>query len=159
MDHLKNGATAKGMDAATVENYWNVFKSFDEDESGAIDSNEVHRALKSAGISAPPEKIRDIMAELDTDKSGGIDFDEFIVMARKLKNNPSGLKASKSLASVAKSKVAMFEELGKDKGPGFSKKKTFGRVPNSMPEGTYKGKTATKFDKPPPEKKSLKDLP
>lgn len=57
-----------------------AFDLFDGDKSGEIDSEELKQALKNLGIDAKNQTLASMMADLDKDGSGKIDFDEFIDM-------------------------------------------------------------------------------
>ncbi|CAD5190801.1 polcalcin Phl p 7-like [Musa acuminata AAA Group] len=59
-----------------------VFKRFGaEEDDGKISSAELGEALRVLGSTAPDE-IRRMMAELDTDGDGYIDFQEFSAFCR-----------------------------------------------------------------------------
>ena len=57
-----------------------AFDLFDSDRSGEIDTEELKQALKNLGIDAKNQTLSNMMADLDKDGSGKIDFDEFINM-------------------------------------------------------------------------------
>lgn len=57
-----------------------AFDLFDSDKSGEIDTDELKQALKNLGIDAKNQTLANMMADLDKDNSGKIDFDEFIDM-------------------------------------------------------------------------------
>ena len=57
-----------------------AFDLFDTDKSGEIDTNELKQALKNLGIDAKNQTLANMMADLDKDNSGQIDFGEFIDM-------------------------------------------------------------------------------
>ena len=57
-----------------------AFDLFDSDKSGEIDVEELKNALKNLGIDAKNQTLANMMADLDKDKSGQIDFNEFIDM-------------------------------------------------------------------------------
>jgi Ca2+-binding EF-hand superfamily protein len=57
-----------------------AFDLFDTDKSGQIDTEELKQALKNLGIDAKNQTLNNMMADLDADNSGEIDFDEFINM-------------------------------------------------------------------------------
>lgn len=57
-----------------------AFDLFDSDKSGQIDVEELKAALKNLGIDAKNQTLSNMMADLDKDGSGQIDFNEFIDM-------------------------------------------------------------------------------
>ena len=63
------------------------FESVDTDKSGYIDSKELGKVMedisKELGVPPPnPAEIQEVMTHLDTDKSGKIEFDEFVVLIK-----------------------------------------------------------------------------
>eukprot|EP00980_Cylindrotheca_fusiformis_P004835 scaffold1034_cov127-Cylindrotheca_fusiformis.AAC.16 len=55
-----------------------LFTIADKDKNGAIDEEELTRALRALGFSHLKDKqIRGIFARADLDKNGGLDFEEF----------------------------------------------------------------------------------
>ena len=57
-----------------------AFDLFDTDGSGTISTEELKKALSNLGIDARNQTLLNMMADLDKDRSGAIDFDEFINM-------------------------------------------------------------------------------
>ncbi|VVB09962.1 unnamed protein product [Arabis nemorensis] len=57
-----------------------IFNLFDIDGSGTIDARELHVAMRILGFEMNDEQINELMAEVDKDQSGAIDFDEFVYM-------------------------------------------------------------------------------
>merc|ERR1719353_652797 len=60
----------------------NAFKLFDADGNGSIDRREMKVAMKALGMSTKADDITRIMDEVDIDKSGTIDKEEFIEIVR-----------------------------------------------------------------------------
>ncbi|CAD8064638.1 unnamed protein product [Paramecium primaurelia] len=59
-----------------------AFDIFDNDGSGSIDPQELREAFEASGIKTYHNKfIYQVLGELDTDNSGGIDFEEFLHLA------------------------------------------------------------------------------
>ena len=54
-----------------------AFDNYDTDKSGSISINELKDALLGMGIDAKASTLVAMMNEIDKDKSGTIDFDEF----------------------------------------------------------------------------------
>jgi len=66
---------------------WQVF---DQDGSGALDAVELKRALKLVGEGMLSEnRLNEIFEEADTDGSGLIEFEEFVMLLRKMNPKPS----------------------------------------------------------------------
>jgi centrin-1 len=57
-----------------------AFDLFDTDGSGTISTEELRKALQNLGIDARNQTLLNMMSDLDKDRSGSIDFDEFISM-------------------------------------------------------------------------------
>lgn len=58
-----------------------AFDIFDGDGSGVIDPAELKQAFIDLGFTGQNKFVYQILAELDDDNSGGIDFDEFLKLA------------------------------------------------------------------------------
>jgi len=58
-----------------------AFDIFDGDQSGIVDPQELKRAFEQLGFQGKNKFIYQILAELDDDQSGGIDFAEFLRLA------------------------------------------------------------------------------
>ncbi|CAN1147078.1 Calcium-dependent protein kinase 33 [Linum perenne] len=63
------------------EHLFKAFQYFDKDSSGFITKDELEMAIKDHGI-ADDQTIREIIAEVDTDHDGRINYDEFCAMMR-----------------------------------------------------------------------------
>ncbi|CAN6483769.1 unnamed protein product [Victoria cruziana] len=57
-----------------------AFDLFDTDRSGTIDAKELNVAMRALGFEMNDEQIRQMIADVDRDGSGAIDFDEFLHM-------------------------------------------------------------------------------
>lgn len=55
-----------------------AFSLFDKDGSGSIDRTELGRVFEELGKKLPEEELNHMMEHIDTDKSGTIDFQEFV---------------------------------------------------------------------------------
>ena len=60
-----------------------IFNKFDIDRSGAVSMNEMRRMLKSISLDLDAEALSQLMNDADTDGSGDIDFEEFVVALQK----------------------------------------------------------------------------
>ena len=62
-----------------------IFNLVDKDGGGTISKEELGELMETLGIDATPEEIDLMIAEIDEDNNGVIDFDEFVaVMSRKV---------------------------------------------------------------------------
>ncbi|KAL9236304.1 hypothetical protein vseg_010991 [Gypsophila vaccaria] len=66
---------------------YKAFQYFDKDNSGFITTDELETAMRDFGI-ADENCIKDILAEVDTDNDGRINFEEFVAMMRSGTQNP-----------------------------------------------------------------------
>ena len=64
-----------------VKDIKTAFDIFDGDHSGIVDPQELKRAFEQLGFSGQNKFVYQILAELDDDQSGGIDFAEFLRLA------------------------------------------------------------------------------
>lgn len=60
-----------------------AFEYFDKDKNGAITREELRDVLSSDDILIPESEIDKIIAEVDFDQDGQIDYGEFIEMMKK----------------------------------------------------------------------------
>jgi len=54
------------------------FKKFDRDGDGHIEPKEIHKVMRNLGIAHTEEKVQELIASVDTDGNGMIEFDEFL---------------------------------------------------------------------------------
>eukprot|EP00249_Psilotum_nudum_P006546 c19868_g1_i1 orf=311-1795(-) len=64
------------------EHLYTAFQYFDKDKSGYISVDELEQALKKHGM-GDQQSIKDILAEVDINKDGRINYDEFVTMMKK----------------------------------------------------------------------------
>ncbi|XP_010676387.2 calcium-dependent protein kinase 15 isoform X1 [Beta vulgaris subsp. vulgaris] len=64
------------------DHLYKAFEYFDEDKSGYITTEELEQALKKYNM-GDEKTIREIIAEVDTDNDGRINYDEFAAMMKK----------------------------------------------------------------------------
>lgn len=73
----------------------------DDDGSKALNQAEFTEGMKEAGIELTDEEIQELFTRFDTDGSGSVNMDEFLVAIRVSLNNPkTEVFASESLDSV-----------------------------------------------------------
>ena len=74
-----------GLSPSELAEFREVFDLVDKDHGGSISSTELAELMSTLGINASQEEIRAMVAEIDADGNGDIDFDEFVaVMSRKV---------------------------------------------------------------------------
>ena len=66
-----------------ITDYRKVFRMFDEDGNGFIDSGEIMRVLDLHGIQLPEKQIADQIKKFDVNGKGCINFVEFVTLSRK----------------------------------------------------------------------------
>ncbi|XP_052721846.1 uncharacterized protein LOC128192868 [Crassostrea angulata] len=60
-----------------------AFDVFDADGSGTIDASELKIALRALGFEPKKDEMKRLVAEIDTDGSGILDFDDFLTLMTK----------------------------------------------------------------------------
>jgi len=68
------------LSAEMIAEFKMAFDIFDHDGGGDINTNELGRVMKLLGQSPGKEELDEIVAAVDVDGSGSIDFDEFLIM-------------------------------------------------------------------------------
>ena len=71
-----------------IEEYKEAFDLFDKDGDGVIDTQELDFVLRALGIRLNSTELQEMIAEVDEDGNGTIDFHEFLSMlTKKLKES------------------------------------------------------------------------
>merc|ERR1719188_639298 len=63
-----------------------IFKHFDEDGSGSISCDELRQAMMALGIKVTMSSCKKILAQIDTDGNGTIEWEEFHTFFEKVQN-------------------------------------------------------------------------
>jgi Ca2+-binding EF-hand superfamily protein len=63
--------------AEDLDSIRHAFATFDKDGSGTISAEELCACLKSMGFHPGPLEVEELLAQMDTNGDGVIDFDEF----------------------------------------------------------------------------------
>jgi len=66
------------LDEATIKNYKAQFKTLDKDNSGDLNLQEVKYMMEKMGQAKTHTELKEMIAEVDTDNSGTINFHEFL---------------------------------------------------------------------------------
>jgi len=83
-----------------VKDIKTAFDIFDGDLSGVVDPQELKNAFVQLGFGGQNKFVYQILAELDDDQSGGIDFAEFLRLATaKLNDKDSRAEVDKVFTS------------------------------------------------------------
>lgn len=61
----------------------NAFNSFDREKSGSISTETVEEILRLMGQPFNKQILEEMIEEVDEDKSGRLEFEEFIILAAK----------------------------------------------------------------------------
>ena len=94
-----------------------AFDIFDGDLSGIVDPQELKAAFVSLGFGGQNKFVYQILAELDEDQSGGIDFAEFLRLATaKISDKDSRSEIDKVFTSfdINRAVKMIFNSLGKN---------------------------------------------
>mmetsp|Transcript_27029 Transcript_27029/g.41911 ORF Transcript_27029/g.41911 Transcript_27029/m.41911 type:complete len:155 (+) Transcript_27029:72-536(+) len=65
-----------------IDEFREAFEMFDKDGDGTISPKELEDVMNSIGMQPTAEEIAEMIADVDEDQSGSIDFDEFLVMMK-----------------------------------------------------------------------------
>nr|GME06748.1 calcium-dependent protein kinase 1 [Ipomoea batatas] len=83
IDYLEFITATMHMNRMEREDHlYKAFEYFDKDKSGYITKEELEHSLKKYNIT-DEKTIKEIIAEVDTDNDGKINYDEFVAMMRK----------------------------------------------------------------------------
>jgi centrin-1 len=86
-----------------------AFDIFDGDLSGVVDPQELKAAFVNLGFGGQNKFVYQILAELDDDQSGGIDFPEFLRLATaKIGDKDSKSEIDKVFASFDHNRAVIF---------------------------------------------------
>merc|ERR1711871_1474750 len=81
------------LSAKEVKGLEKSFNIIDADGSNSIDEDEVFNLMKLLKMTMPKDKLRKLVKEVDIDRSGALDFSEFLVLAAKAKEGGNHAKA------------------------------------------------------------------
>jgi len=155
-----------GFSAAEVDKFIEAFQKFDSDGNGHIDEAELSKVMVEVGEKSSPQLVKEAIREVDLNQNGTVEFDEFLQVVSQLR---SGTGKKTVFASTVSKKADLFTQkidsqtkIDYQEGQMKSTWKTSGHSGGFSNEGKYKAatvKTPTTFEKPPPPKKSVSDLP
>ena len=64
----------------TIYEYEIIFKMFDQDGTGEIDSTEIQSVMGSLGHNLTKEQVDDLIKTVDADGNANVDFEEFKIL-------------------------------------------------------------------------------
>jgi len=136
--------------------YREMFRKFDIDDDGCITIDELGQVFKDIGEDTNPVRLAKIIDEVDDDKSGTIEWNEFLTVIQKMRSGKTT-----QLGGVLSAREKILEQMKQPPPPQIAHaKKTWKSDSNkSTPEGKFiagKGKLDPKLL---PPKKSVTDLP
>merc|ERR1712216_719966 len=76
----KKGKAKGGLSEDQIEEIREAFNLFDADQSGAIDVRELKAAMRALGFEIKKEELKKMVADIDSDGNGDIEFSEFLEM-------------------------------------------------------------------------------
>merc|ERR1712000_343349 len=74
------------VDPQVLADYKEVFSTFDRDGDGTIDATELGAVMASFGVNPSQAELAKMIEDVDLDKSGAIDFQEFVTMMQSRSN-------------------------------------------------------------------------
>ena len=107
-DWLKNEFTQQELDM-----FRNQFMIIDVDKGGAIDAEELQELTESLGNRLSYEEALELIADFDLDRSGTIDFGEFLTLMFKIKAGTIDAADNKLVTAILESKnqIKIFSEI------------------------------------------------
>ena len=64
----------------TLQEYKEIFDIFDETGDGTISNDEIGKVMQGLGENPTPERIDELIKEIDYNSDGEVDFNEFVVL-------------------------------------------------------------------------------
>ncbi len=80
IDRLRAACLSRGP--AGIKQFATSFQIFDDNRDRKLDQSELLKALQDYKVQYSKEEIADFFNQFDTDHSGNINFDEFIISLR-----------------------------------------------------------------------------
>ena len=67
-----------------LEDFKTQFGMFDDNGDGTVDGNELRAVLRALGTELSHDQVAELIETIDSDKSGVIEFPEFVTLMRKI---------------------------------------------------------------------------
>lgn len=94
--------------------YKEVFDALDSDGSKAITIKELEDPLIALGFVNSREEVKELVAEVDEDGSGKIEFDEFLLIMRSIKKGKGESSLFQFFDDMVKGKLSKMGDMDKD---------------------------------------------
>ena len=94
------------------ENLRAAFKHFDTNGDGIISLEELNNAIGTGGLQVSKEEIQRVLAEVDKDGNGEIDYDEFVDMLTTLSKPAKNIRSSVTRGDLNAYKAARSMMMG-----------------------------------------------
>ena len=101
-----------------VDNFISQFNAFDDNGDGHIDAQELERIMKACEMSVTSSDLANLIAEVDQNKNGTIEFGEFLLIIRKMTSGETS--ADSGFANVVKKTAKMLVVEGSSAGTQHS---------------------------------------
>ena len=76
-----------GLTPREVQQCKRLFQTFDEDNSGTIDTNELREVMRCLGSTLNDAELSELMASIDTNDSGEVEYHEFLFLIKLYKES------------------------------------------------------------------------
>eukprot|EP01052_Picozoa_sp_SAG31_P007162 SAG31_NODE_338_length_17490_cov_7.707032_5_plen_202_part_00 len=112
---------SQAYDQQQMVEFQEAFSAFDTSGSGTIDADELASALKLIGMFPTAEELQELIDEVDDNKNGVIDFNEFVALVGKVdllgdqeEESLDGKKKPKKKKTKAGLKLKKLSHYGRD---------------------------------------------
>jgi Ca2+-binding EF-hand superfamily protein len=85
------------FDRQDVKGFIKAFRQFDKDGSLSIDASELQDMMRFLGIGSSVEDAKALIAKVDLDESGEIEWEEFLLVSPKEPSNNNKKKTKQEL--------------------------------------------------------------
>jgi len=82
-------ASEQLLSEETIQKYIEVFKNFDDNNSGTIEPHELVRILNEVGVRKSAKEVSEIIKEVDYNGGNEINFAEFLAMLQLQQSGPT----------------------------------------------------------------------
>ena len=91
------GTNAEGLTSSQFEELRSLFIEFDRDHSGALEPEEMKAALVLLGIEGEDSALETLIAGIDLDQNGRVEWDEFLSFGAEKLSHPSSKHATNEM--------------------------------------------------------------